>query len=63
MRLMGPAPAPVPRLKNEFRYQLLLKSADRRRLNETLHLLRRYAIEKKWSATALAIDVDPVSLL
>ncbi len=63
MRIMGPAPAPVPRLKNEFRYQLLLKSSDRKMLNETLHHLRKYAAEKKWGATALVIDVDPVSLL
>jgi primosomal protein N' (replication factor Y) len=63
MRVMGPAPAPVPRLKNEFRYQLLLKSSDRKMLNETLHTLRKYAAEKKWGATALVIDVDPVSLL
>lgn len=63
MRVMGPAPAPVPRLKNEFRYQLLLKASDRKKLNETLHTLRRYAAEQKWGATALVIDVDPVSLL
>lgn len=63
MRVMGPAPAPVPRLKNEFRYQLLLKSSDRKMLNETLHRIRGYATEQKWGATALVIDVDPVSLL
>lgn len=63
MRVMGPAPAPVPRLKNEFRFQLLLKSSDRTRLNETLHRLRRFSVDSKWPATTLAIDVDPVSLL
>ena len=63
MRVMGPAPAPVPRLKNEFRYQLLLKSSDRKKLNETLHTIRRFAVQQKWGATALVIDVDPVSLL
>jgi len=63
MRVMGPAPAPVPRLKNEFRYQLLLKSSDRKKLNETLHAIRRFAAGQKWVATALVIDVDPVSLL
>jgi len=63
MRVMGPAPAPVPRLKNEFRYQLLLKSSDRKQLNETLHTIRRFAAVQKWGATALVIDVDPVSLL
>ncbi|MEZ5351621.1 MAG: primosomal protein N' [Bryobacteraceae bacterium] len=63
MRVLGPAEAPVPRLKQEFRYQLLLKSASRKRLNEVLQDLRSRAIEGKWPATAMVIDVDPLSLL
>jgi primosomal protein N' len=53
----------VPRLKNEFRYQLLIKAANRTTLNQTLRSLRLTAIERKWSPTALVIDVDPLSLL
>jgi primosomal protein N' (replication factor Y) len=63
LKVLGPAEAPVPRLKNEFRYQLLIKAANRTTLNQTLQRLRQFAIEKKWSATALVIDVDPLSLL
>jgi len=63
LKVLGPAEAPVPRLKNEFRYQLLIKSASRRALNETLHDLHRTAVERRWPATALVIDVDPLSLL
>ncbi len=63
LKLLGPAEAPVARLKNEFRYQLLIKAASRVKLNETLQALRRFAIEKRWSATALIIDVDPLTLL
>jgi primosomal protein N' (replication factor Y) len=63
VKVLGPAEAPVPRLKNEYRYQLLLKAAGRRVLNETLHDLRRYALERKWSPVALVIDVDPLTLL
>lgn len=63
MRVLGPAEAPVPRLKNEFRYQLLIKAASRRVLNETLNVLRQYALEQKWGPTALVVDVDPLSLL
>ena len=36
MRIMGPAEAPVPRLKAEFRYQLLIKSGSRKDLNALL---------------------------
>jgi primosomal protein N' (replication factor Y) len=63
MRLMGPAEAPVPRLKAEYRYQLLIKSASRKALNETLNRAREFATANKWQATALVIDVDPLTLL
>ena len=63
LKVLGPAEAPVPRLKNEFRYQLLIKTADRRVLNTVLQKLRVYAVEHRWNATALVIDVDPLTLL
>jgi primosomal protein N' (replication factor Y) len=63
LRVMGPAEAPVPRLKAEYRYQFLIKAASRKVLSELLHRIRHYALEHKWGATALVIDVDPLSLL
>jgi len=63
VKILGPAEAPVPRLKSEYRYQILVKALSRARLNEMLHALRRHAVEQKWPATALVLDVDPVTLL
>ena len=63
LRVMGPAEAPVPRLKNEYRYQFLIKAASRKALNELLQKIRNFAIEHKWGATALVIDVDPLTLM
>lgn len=63
VRILGPAEAPVPRLKGEYRYQILVKALSRSRLNEMLNALRSHAAEQKWPATALVVDVDPVSLL
>ena len=63
VKVLGPAEAPVPKLKSEFRYQLLLKAANRKRLNEVLRDVQKFAVEKKWGATALVIDVDPLTLL
>jgi len=62
-KVMGPAEAPVPRLKNEYRYQILLKSAHRGTLRKTLDRVRQYAADQKWPATALVIDIDPLSLM
>jgi len=63
MKVIGPAEAPVPRLKNEYRYQTLVKSSSRPLLNRMLKMVRAAAVERKWPATALVIDVDPLSLL
>ncbi len=63
LRVLGPAEAPVPKLRSEYRYQLLIKAASRKTLNETLNRLRAHAAEARWPATALVIDVDPLSLL
>jgi primosomal protein N' (replication factor Y) len=63
LRVMGPAEAPVPRLKNEYRYQFLIKAASRKALNELLRKVRNFALENKWGATALVIDVDPLTLM
>src|SRR4029079_14062581 len=63
IKVMGPAEAPVPRLKSEFRYQLLIKSASRKDLNALLKGVQEFARGLKWNATALVIDVDPLTLL
>ena len=63
MRIMGPAEAPVQRLKAEFRYQMLIKAGSRKALNAVLRRAQEFAREQKWSATALVIDVDPLTLL
>ena len=63
MRVMGPAEAAVPRVKNEYRYQLLMKAAKRATIRKAVEQLRAYALEQKWPATALVLDVDPQSLM
>jgi primosomal protein N' (replication factor Y) len=63
LRIMGPAEAPVPRLKNEYRYQFLIKASSRKALNELLQQVRKYAADHKWGATALVVDVDPLTLM
>ncbi len=63
VKVMGPAAAAMVRLKNEYRYQMLLKASSRKRLNEVLGQVRRFAVKEKWNPVSLAIDVDPVTLL
>ncbi|HWE51833.1 MAG TPA: primosomal protein N' [Bryobacteraceae bacterium] len=63
IKIMGPAEAPVQRLKAEYRYQILIKSGSRKDLNALLRKAQDFARAQKWSATALVIDVDPLTLL
>jgi len=63
MKIMGPAEAPVPKLKAEYRYQFLIKSASRKALNELLKRAQAFSRQEKWNATALVIDVDPLTLM
>jgi len=63
VRILGPAEAPVPRLKQDFRYQLLLKAASRKRLGEVIREIRIHTNTNHWPVASLVIDVDPISLL
>jgi len=63
LKVIGPAAASIVRVKNEYRYQMLLKSASRKVLNEAIVVLQRFAAAEKWNPANLAIDVDPVTLL
>jgi primosomal protein N' (replication factor Y) len=63
IKVLGPAPAAMARLKTEYRYQMLLKAPSRKRLNEVLQEVRRFAASERWNPASLLIDVDPMTLL
>ena len=63
IRILGPAPAPLERIKKLHRHQLLIKSASRSTLHHLLERLQSHLEEKKVGGTRVTIDVDPVSLL
>src|SRR5258708_6055348 len=48
VRVLGPAAAALTRIKKEYRYQMLVKASTRKRLNEVLGELRRFAQAEKW---------------
>ncbi len=63
VRVMGPAAAPIVRLKNDYRYHFLLKSKSREKLNTLLRATIAHAIGKKIPRTNVIVDVDAVSLM
>ncbi len=63
IRILGPSPAPISRLKRDYRYHFLLKSGSREKLNGLLRSVIRHTQEKKIPRTGVIIDVDPQSLM
>jgi primosomal protein N' (replication factor Y) len=62
-RILGPATAPLARLKKEHRFQFLLKSPKRSVLTRLLGGAMDYCDAKEIPQTAVLVDVDPLSLL
>ena len=63
VRLMGPAAAPVVRLKTDYRYQFVLKGRSRKLVAEVVARARRFAADENWPVTALVVDIDPMSVM
>jgi primosomal protein N' (replication factor Y) len=63
LRVLGPATAPLARLKTEHRFQFLLKSPHRSVLTRVLSGALPYADSKEIPQTAILVDMDPLNLL
>ena len=62
-RILGPAPAPLSRLKNEFRIQILIKSRNRRQLRLTLDKALKAMFGRGLQPRSVNFEVDPVSIM
>ena len=62
VEILGPAAAPISKLRNQYRYHLLLKSAQPKTLNQ---FVRRLIGDSKWmpKQTKVTVDIDPLNLL
>jgi primosomal protein N' (replication factor Y) (superfamily II helicase) len=60
LRILGPAPAPIGRLRGEYRAQVLVKGTNRKRIREALQsaLAARPELQRR-----VVVDVDPLSVL
>jgi primosomal protein N' (replication factor Y) (superfamily II helicase) len=60
--ILGPAEAPLSKLKNMYRWHCMLKSDSVRRLQGMIHFAQEYAAYRK-SPVQMAVDVDPINAL
>jgi primosomal protein N' (replication factor Y) len=63
VRVLGPAPASLSRLKNEYRIQIILKSKSRRALRDTLDIALADAEQRALDMRSVFVEIDPVNLM
>lgn len=62
-RILGPAPAPLAKLKGEHRFQILIKARNRKQLREIADRAIRAAIQSGINARSVNLEIDPVSMM
>jgi primosomal protein N' (replication factor Y) len=60
VEVVGPAPAPLARLRNRYRFRFIVRSASRGPLRRVLARVIEEAVDRRVRAV---IDVDPVNML
>src|SRR5579864_4790220 len=63
LKVLGPAAAALSKLRREYRFQILLKTPNRRLLAQVLEGCLSYCEKKQIPDSAVIVDVDPTSLL
>jgi primosomal protein N' (replication factor Y) len=63
VRVLGPAAAPIVRLKRDYRYHFVLKSPSRENLNALLRSMLVHAAREKIPRTQVIVDVDALWLM
>jgi primosomal protein N' (replication factor Y) (superfamily II helicase) len=63
VRVLGPAAAPLSRLKRIYRFHFVLKGETRSALSEALRGLVRFATEREIPRRNLVVDVDALHLM
>ena len=63
LRILGPAPAPISRIKGEHRFQILIKARARARAREALDAAMNKLLARGANPRSISIEVDPISLM
>lgn len=63
LRILGPAPAPISRIKGEHRFQILIKTRSRARAREALDFATSRVLASGYNPRSISIEIDPISLM
>jgi primosomal protein N' (replication factor Y) len=61
--VLGPAAAPIARLRGRYRFRILVRAEQRSALRAVLRLVAARMRKLEDRRTRIVIDVDPVSML
>jgi primosomal protein N' (replication factor Y) len=60
LQVLGPAPAPIERIKQRYRWQVLVKARERHELRVAL---AEVASDRTGDGVRVSIDIDPINML
>jgi len=60
---MGPVPAPIERIRNKNRYQILIKAERRSDIFDVLARSGLFGAPVRYGDVAISVDIDPVDML
>jgi primosomal protein N' (replication factor Y) len=63
VRILGPCTAPIARIKEIYRFHLVLKASTRSALNSAVQLALKHAEEMEIPRRALIVDIDALRLM
>ena len=62
-RILGPAPAPFARLRNEHRIQILVKSRSRKQMRAVIDAAMKNFEEAGGDSRSATLEIDPVNMM
>ncbi len=63
VRILGPAPPPISRLRGKYRFHILLQSTDNRLLGQTIRLATAELHPPPKEDIQFVVDIDPMDML
>ena len=63
IRVLGPAPAAISRIRGEYRFQVLIKSQSRSRAREALDIAMDRVTSSGHNPRSISVEVDPMNLM
>lgn len=61
--IVGPAEAAIARLKGEYRFQILIRSANRKSMRRVIDIAAAEAEARRCDMTTVHIEIDPINLM